>query len=153
MKLLPILGSFNEDFKTTCLNDKNFKLFIAFCSFVWVLSSHLRIFHSYGDVSITREGLQILTYAQHSRPLSSEGSLACHTYCDTGHPSIMVISKTRDTHTCCQAFSSGAVTTCLYDLGLSQLGFEHSTFRFGANALAHCATTAGFFHCKSMFLR
>ena len=26
-------------------------------------------------------------------PLSSEGSLACHTYCDTGHPFIMVIFK------------------------------------------------------------
>ena len=39
------------------------------------------------------EGLQILTYAQHSWPLSSEGSLTCHTYCDTGHPFIMVISE------------------------------------------------------------
>ena len=29
----------------------------------------------------------------HSWPLSSEGSLACHTYCDTGHPFIMVISE------------------------------------------------------------
>ena len=25
-----------------------------------------------------------LTYARHSWPLSSKGSLACHTYCDTG---------------------------------------------------------------------
>ena len=32
------------------------------------------------------EGLQILTCARHSWPLSSENSLACHTYCDTGHP-------------------------------------------------------------------
>ena len=38
------------------------------------------------------KGLQILTYARHSWPLSSEGSLACLTYCDTGHPFIMVIS-------------------------------------------------------------
>ena len=29
---------------------------------VWGLSSHSRIFHSYGDVTITGEGLQILTY-------------------------------------------------------------------------------------------
>ena len=42
----------------------------------------MRIFHSYGDVTITGEGLQ-----------SSEGSLACHTNCDTGHPFIMVISE------------------------------------------------------------
>ena len=63
------------------------------CLFVYLgLSSHLRIFHSYGDVTIAGEGLQILTYARHSWPLSSEGSLTCHTYCDTGHPFIMVIS-------------------------------------------------------------
>ena len=43
-----------------------------------------RIFHSYGDVTIAGEVLQILTYARHFRPLSYEGSLACHTYCDTG---------------------------------------------------------------------
>ena len=42
-------------------------------------------------VTITGEGLQILTYAWHLLPLSSEGSLACHTYCDTGHPFIMVM--------------------------------------------------------------
>ena len=44
---------------------------------------------------VTGEGRQMLTYtrARHSWPLSSEGSLACHTYCDTGHPFIMVISE------------------------------------------------------------
>ena len=52
-----------------------------------------RIFHLYGDVTFASEGLQILTFARHSWPLSSEGSLACHTYCDTGHPFIMVISE------------------------------------------------------------
>ena len=63
--------------------------------FVWCLSSHSRIFQSYGDVTITGEGLQILTYmyARPSRPLSSEGSLACHAYGDTRHPFIMVISE------------------------------------------------------------
>ena len=52
-------------------------------SFVWFfffgggcLSSHSRIIHTYGDVTITGEGLQILTYARHSWPLSHEGSLA-----------------------------------------------------------------------------
>ena len=64
-----------------------------FFLFVWGLSSHSRIFHSYGDVNITGEGLQILTNALHSWQLSSERSLACHTYCDTGHPFIMVISE------------------------------------------------------------
>ena len=37
-----------------------------FCLVVWGLSSHSRIFHSYGDVTITGEGLQIFTYARHS---------------------------------------------------------------------------------------
>ena len=58
------------------------------CLFVWGFSSHSRMFHSYGDVTITDEGLQILTYARHPRPLNSEGSegsLACIAYCDTGH--------------------------------------------------------------------
>ena len=40
--------------------------------FVWGFSSHSRIFHSYGDVTITGEGLQILTDARHSCPLISE---------------------------------------------------------------------------------
>ena len=40
--------------------------------FVWGLSSHSRIFHSYGDVTITGEGLQILTYARHSWPFGIE---------------------------------------------------------------------------------
>ena len=46
--------------------------------------------------------------------LSSEGSLTCHTYCDTG-----LSPKTRDIHTCCRAFGSGTVTACFNDLGLS----------------------------------
>ena len=37
--------------------------------------------------------LQILTYARHLRPLSSEGTLACHTYCNMGQPFKMVISE------------------------------------------------------------
>ena len=63
------------------------------CLFVWSFSSHSRIFHSFGDVIFAGEGLQNLTYARNSWPLSSEGSLACHTYCDRGHPFIMVFSE------------------------------------------------------------
>ena len=65
-------------------------------------------------------------HARHSLPLSSEGSLACHTSSDTGHPYIMVIS---DDHWYSHLlpFSSRAVTTCFYDLGPSRLGFEHPT--------------------------
>ena len=63
--------------------------------FVWIFLSHLRIFNSFGDVTIADERLQLLTYiyAWHLWPVSSEGSLAYHTYCDTGHPFIMVISE------------------------------------------------------------
>ena len=53
------------------------------CLFVWGLSSHSRIFHSYWDVTIASEGLHIFTYARHSWPLNSEGSLACSNYCNT----------------------------------------------------------------------
>ena len=52
-----------------------------------------RMFHLYGDVTLAGEGLQILTLARGSRPLSSVGSLACNTHCHTRHPFIMVISK------------------------------------------------------------
>ena len=44
------------------------------------ISSHSRDFHSHRDVTVTGEGLQILTCARHLWPLSSEGSLACNTY-------------------------------------------------------------------------
>ena len=93
------------------------------CLFVWGFSSHSRIFHSHGDVTIAGEGLQILTYARHSWSLSNESSLACHNYCDMGHPFIMVISEDpRNTHTYCGAFVSGVVTTCFFDSCLSRLG-------------------------------
>ena len=39
------------------------------------------------------ERLQTLNYTQHSWPLSSEVSFACHTYGDTWHPFIMFISE------------------------------------------------------------
>ena len=45
------------------------------------------------DVTITGEGLRILTYARHLWLLSNVGSLACHIDCDTEHTFIMVISE------------------------------------------------------------
>ena len=103
--------------------------YVLVCLCVWSSSSHSRILHSYGDVTITGEGLQILTNARHSKPLSSEGSLACHCYCDTGIRLKWSSPRTRDTHTYCRRLCSGAVTTCFYELRLSRLGFEHPTFR------------------------
>ena len=47
-----------------------------------------RIFHPNRNVTTTDEGLQTQTYSQHSWPVSSTGSLTCHTYSDIGHPFI-----------------------------------------------------------------
>ena len=55
--------------------------------------SHSKIFHSYRDVTFAGKWLQILTYVRHLWPLSSESSLACQTYYDTGHLFMMVISE------------------------------------------------------------
>ena len=55
-----------------------FDIVLFVCLFVCLF----RIFLSFGYVTIAGEGLQILTFARHSWLLSSEGSLACHTYCD-----------------------------------------------------------------------
>ena len=51
---------------------------------------------------------------------SVDGSSAFHTYRDTGHPFIWVISEDHDTHSYCRAFGSGAVTTCFHDEDLSR---------------------------------
>ena len=61
--------------------------------FVLGFPSHSRIFHTYWDVFISGEELQIFTYAQHSRSLSVRIFLACHIYCAMGHLFIMVISE------------------------------------------------------------
>ena len=63
------------------------------CLFVWGLSSHSRILHSLGDVTITGEGLQMLTYIRPHWTLRSEGSLPCYTFCDKGQPFILVVSE------------------------------------------------------------
>ena len=112
------------------------------------------MFHSYGDVAITSEGLQILTYARHSWPLSSKGSLACTPYCDTGHLFIMVISEDSWYSHYCQTFSNGSVTNCFYELGLTQLRFENLTFRLRgqrSNPLRHSRTNNKVKHYKSLY--
>ena len=81
-----VVGTFVHFFSRTTRSISTIDTRHFFGLFVWGLTSHSRIFHSYGDVTITGEGLQILTYARHSWSLSREDSLACHTYCDTGHP-------------------------------------------------------------------
>jgi hypothetical protein len=43
-----------------------------------------RIFHFYGDATIAGEGLEHWNVCSSSGHLSREGSLWCHTCCDTG---------------------------------------------------------------------
>ena len=91
------------------------------------------------DVTITGEGLQILTFTRHVCPSSSEGSLACHIYCETGHPFIMVISEPWHSH----LLPSIWQLSCPYlflNLSLSRLGFDHTTFRmrgYSSNQMFH----------------
>ena len=100
-------------YSQSCNNEINRNVFV---DFFFVCTSHSRMFYSYGDVTITEEGLQILTFAQHSWPLSSQGSLAGHTYCNI--------------HIHRSAFSIGAVTTIIFQTAwhfasASGLKFSH----------------------------
>ena len=85
-----------------------------------------REFLSYGDVNIAGEGLQILTYARALWLLSSEGSLTCHTHCNSGLPFKMVTSEDPlHSHLVSSVWQwTWAVATWFYDLGLSQPGIE-----------------------------
>ena len=118
------------DFKTqstsnTCLESKEIKDFVGLkhkennheeifseknlitqwceCLLVVICSNRELIFHSFGDVPITGEGLHILTFIWDSRLFGSEGSLSCHTHCDTGQLFIfcfLLSPRTPETHTC-----------------------------------------------------
>ena len=83
---------YGQQWLDKCEDSLSIYRFCLVCLFGF-FSSHSRIFHSYGDVTITDERLQFVTYARHLWPLSSKGSLACHTYCDTDHSFITVISE------------------------------------------------------------
>ena len=85
--------SYNGNKKAERVVTLKCKEFVSFLFVFLFFLSHSKIFHSYGDVTIAGEGLQIFTYVRHSWPLSSGGPLAFHTHCDTGHPFIMVISE------------------------------------------------------------
>ena len=107
------------------------KLFFFF--FVVVILRPTREFFTHGNVTITNERLQILTYSWHSWPLSSEGSLAYHTYCNIGQQFIMVISN--DTGICCLKLNCGAVATCFNDLVLLRSGTKSRSPTCEANIL------------------
>ena len=89
----------------------------SFCFHGVFFLSRSKNFHSYGDITIAGEGLQILTYARFY-----EGSLTCHTFCDMGL--IVVISEDPGHSHCCRAFGSGAVTTCFIRLRSVATGYR-----------------------------
>ena len=60
--------------------------------FVWVLRPTQEFFTHMETTSLLVK-LQIFTYNRHSWSLRREGSFTCHTYCDTRHPFMMVISE------------------------------------------------------------
>lgn len=106
----------------------NFTVSCANCSnahFLFVLGF---TFHSYGNITFTVEGLQILTYNRHSRPLSSETSSVCNIYCETGHPFTCTINwsspRTLYTYYTVPSFGNGALATGINELGLPRLGIE-----------------------------
>ena len=86
-----------------------------FVCFFGVFRPTREFLHSYGDVTITGERLQMLTYARHLWTLSSDDSLVCQTFCGTGRPFIMVISEDPwHSH-----LLTSALTTCFYDVSVA----------------------------------
>jgi hypothetical protein len=102
------------------------------CLLVYSRTSNFSAIWRLSPLPVT--GLQILAYARHSGPLSREGSLSCHTYCDTGPPFIR--SHPKDRHPC------------------PTVGFEPPTQ--GSSDLCarrsnHCATPASHYRSCNMY--
>ena len=111
---------------------------INFCLFVWSLSSHSKIFHSYGDVTRHHcrwRAANYDLYARDSWPLSSEGPLTCHTYYDTGLPFIIVISEDLWHAHLLPSVWQWSCHYIFYDSGLSRPGIEPRSPACEANAL------------------
>ena len=88
-------------------------LVIWFLCFLCLFRVFRPTWEFFTHTEIVGEWLQILTYARNMQPLSSEGSLACHTYWDTGHLFTSILAIPEDPYTYYRAFDSGAVTTRL----------------------------------------
>ena len=95
-------------------------------TFELVFSSHSRFFHSFGDVTITDEGLKFLPiFGIHGhwavRVLKSVDVTPTAT-----RANLLLWSspRTRSTYNCCRVFGSVAVITCFKDFGLSRPGIE-----------------------------
>ena len=117
-------------------------ILFVFCLLFWVYRPTWEFFTHREKSPVPVKGYKFFTYAWYSWPLNSEGSLVCHTYCDTGHPFIWSSPRSRDTHKCCWAFGSWIVNTCFNDLGMSQTRFEHPKFHMWGKHLTDCTTAA-----------
>ena len=78
-------------------------------------------------------------------PLSSEGSLVCHTHCDTGHLFIMVISEDQwHSHPLLRVYCWAVELSLPVFMTKVCCGWDSNTqpAAFGANALTHSTTAA-----------
>ena len=104
------INRFNFKFYVLCFDYKKTHEFVYL--FVWGFSSHLIIFHWFGDVTITGEELQIFYL------YSALMAIKQWWFFDVPH--LLWHEQTLY----CQTFGSGAVTTSFNDLCLSRPGIE-----------------------------
>ena len=64
-----------------------------FENFIYLQTEPNNKIESYGDVNIAGEGLANVDLCSALVAIEQYGLLVCHTYCDTGHPIIMVFSE------------------------------------------------------------
>ena len=86
------LSQFQTKLEQSILGVKGIQIASKFIS-VWGFRPTQEFFTHMETSRLLVKGCFSFYYARHLWPLSSEGSLACHTYCDTEHPFIMVISE------------------------------------------------------------
>ena len=108
---------------------------VVFVKFSGFFSSNKRIFHSFGDVTITCEGLYSALMAIKQRGFFSMPHLLWHRASFNEGCLGGSVPCTRD-----------AVTTCYTDLGLLQLGLEHPTFCMRHERFNRLPHHHGFFH-------
>ena len=90
----------------------------------WDFTSHSKNCHSHGDVTITGEGLQILTYTRHSW-YKKVRVLQLDTLTVTRDVHLLwLFPRPRDTHTCCRPFGSRVLNAYFNELGLSRPEIE-----------------------------
>ena len=94
----------------------------VFCLFVWILASQSRIFHSHADVTIAVKGRKFFDLWSTLMAFEQWGFFNVTHLLQ--HGPTVYNGHLRGSHTCCRVFGSGAVTTSLYDVGLSRLGIE-----------------------------